>query len=142
MSYISLERFAYTPFGTFGRLVYGENRYFTVERPWDNNKKKISCIPEGRYKVVWYDAPTFGKTLAIVGGTVSLYDDPKFARSAVLFHAANTMDDLQGCIGLGRSLGFVNNKWAVTTSDKAVKEFLGLGIPDQTDLLISQYIPA
>lgn len=142
MSYISLERFAYTPFGTFGRLVYGENRYFTVERPWEDNKKRVSCIPEGRYKVVWYPSPTFGKTLAVLGGTVSLQEDPKSQRSFILFHAANTMDDLMGCIGLGRSLGYINNKWAITSSAQAVKEFLSLGIKDHTDLLITQYIPS
>lgn len=141
MSFILIERFGYTPFGTFGRLIYGDNRYFTVELPWKNNEKRVSCIPEGRYKVKWYNAPTFGKTLAVVGGTVSLYEDPKFKRSAVLFHKANTMDDLEGCIGLGTSLGYISAKWAVTNSSVATKEFLGLNIPDDTDLLIKQYLP-
>jgi hypothetical protein len=142
MSYIKIERFAYTPFGTFGRLEYDSNKYFTIERPWEDNKKSVSCIPEGRYKVVWYASPTFGRTLAVIGGTVSLFDDPKFQRSAILFHLANTMDDLRGCIGLGRSLGYINKKWAIVSSDKSVKEFLSLGIKDNTDLIISQYLPS
>ncbi len=142
MSYILLERFGYTPFGAFGRLIYGENRYFTIERPWEDNKKSVSCIPEGRYKVVWYNSPTFGRTLAVVGGTVSLQEDSNFQRSAILFHAANTMDDLRGCIGLGRSLGYVGNKWAITSSSNAVKEFLSLGIKDNEDLMIKQYLPS
>lgn len=140
MSYIVLERFAYTPFGTFGRLIYNDFRAFTVERPWANNAARESCIPEGTYKVKWYDSPKFGKTLAVVGETVSLFPDNKHARSAILFHKANTMDDLLGCIGLGKSLGYINSKWAVTSSTIAVDEFLKLGIADNTTLFVKQFI--
>jgi hypothetical protein len=141
MSYILLERFGYTPLGTFGRLIYGDKRYFTVERPWENNRRFVSCIPEGRYKVIWHNSPKFGRTLAVIGGTVSLHQNEKFERYAILFHAANTMDDLNGCIGVGRSLGYVNNKWAITSSADAIKEFLSIGIKDNEDLIIKQYLP-
>jgi hypothetical protein len=140
-SFLHLERFAYTPWGTFGRLIYGDNRFFSVERPWQNNEPRVSCIPEGRYKVVWYNSPRFGRTLAVVGGTVSLFPDNRFKRSAILFHTANTIDDILGCIGLGKSLGWVNNKWAITSSQLATNEFLSLNIPENTELLITQYIP-
>lgn len=140
MSYIVLERFAYTPFGTFGRLIYNDFRAFSVERPWADNKARESCIPEGKYQVKWYDSPKFGRTLAVVGETVSLFPDNVHARSAILFHKANTMDDLLGCIGLGKSLGYMNAKWAVTSSTLAMQEFLNLGIPDNTTLFVKQFI--
>ncbi len=140
MSYIVLERFAYTPFGTFGRLIYNDFRAFSVERPWADNKVRESCIPEGKYQVKWYNSPTFGNTLAVVGGTVSLFPDSAYARSAILFHKANTMDDLLGCIGLGKSLGYINAKWAVTNSTLAMQEFLSLGIQDNTTLFVKQFI--
>lgn len=140
MSYIVLERFAYTPFGTFGRLIYNDFRAFSVERPWADNKPRESCIPEGKYQVQWYDSPKFGKTLAVVGETVSLFPDNTHARSAILFHKANTMDDLLGCIGLGKSLGYMNAKWAITSSTLAMQEFLTLGIADNTTLFVKQFI--
>jgi hypothetical protein len=34
------------------------------------------------------------------------------------------MDDLLGCIALGSTLGFVNNKWAVLGSTATVTKFL------------------
>lgn len=141
VSFIHLQRFAYTPWGTFGRVIYNENRFFSVERPWQNNEPRVSCIPEGRYTVTWYNSPKFGKTLAVVGGTVSLFPNNKFKRSAILFHVGNTMDDLLGCIALGRSLGWVNNKWAITGSQHAMTDFLQLNIPENTELLINQYLP-
>jgi len=140
MSFLVLERFGYTPFGTFGRLIYNDFRAFSVERPWADNKPRESCIPEGKYEVKWYDAPSFGRTLAVVGGTVSLFPDNTHARSAILFHKANTMDDLLGCIGLGKSLGYMNAKWAVTSSGIAMQEFLDLKIPDGTTLFIKQFL--
>jgi hypothetical protein len=46
---IVLERFAYTPIGSFGRLMFPEFQCYTVERPWLDNKIRESCIPEGEY---------------------------------------------------------------------------------------------
>lgn len=140
MDFLILERFAYTPFGTFGRLTYNDERFFCLERPWENNKASVSCIPEGAYKVIWYNSPRFGKTLAVVGGSVSLFPEPKSQRSGILFHAGNTMDDLQGCIALGESLGYVNSKWAITDSGKAMSRFLSLKIPENCSLFIKPFI--
>lgn len=124
METVTLERFAYTPWGVFGRLVYGDFRAFTVERPWANNAARESCIPDGEYTLQWYNSPKFGPTWAVIGDTVSLFPTPGVARSAVLIHKGNTMDDLLGCIALGSTLGFVNNKWGVLNSTATVGQFL------------------
>lgn len=126
MTDIKLERFAYTPFGAFGRFIYGDFRAFTVERPWLNNRARESCIPEGKYTLQRYNSPKFGDTFAVVGGTVSLFPELHSTRSAILIHPANTMDDLLGCIALGSTLGYVKGKWAVLNSTITVKEFLSL----------------
>lgn len=124
MDTITLERFAYTPCGVFGRLVYNDFRAFTVERPWLNNKARESCIPDGEYSLKWYNSPKFGPTWAVIGETTSLFPEPGKARSAILFHKGNTMDDLLGCIALGSTLGTVNGKWAVLNSVVTVNKFL------------------
>ena len=122
---IHLERFAYTPMGTFGRLKFDDNEFscYTVERPWLNNEGRISCVPEGLYSLVWHNGPKFGKTVALVGGTVSEVPNGISKRSAILIHPANEMNDLQGCIGLGTSLGMVRNNWAVLNSVPTVRKF-------------------
>lgn len=123
---IQLERFAYTPMGTFGKLTYNDFTCYTVERPWLDNAGRISCIPEGQYKLVWHNGPKFGKTVALVGGTVSEFPDGISKRAAILIHPANEMNDLEGCIGLGASLGMVRERWAVISSGVTVKAFYAL----------------
>ena len=124
MEIVTLQRFSYGPWNVFNRIVYGDFRAFTVERPWLNNKARESCIPDGKYQMKWYNSPKFGQTWALIGDTVSLFPEAGKARAAILFHKANTMDDLLGCIGLGSTLGTVNGKWAVLNSTATVNTFL------------------
>jgi len=120
---ITLERFAYTPMGTFGRLTFDDFSCYTIERAWDGNKPYVSCIPEGSYFIQRFNSPKFGKVYAVYGETVSVTPNVNFARSAILIHPANVASDLQGCIGLGDSLGYVKNQWAVLNSVDLVKQF-------------------
>ena len=52
---MKIERFAYAEDGTFGSVVVGGYRVYTVECPWLENRVGLSCIPEGVYRCV----PTF-----------------------------------------------------------------------------------
>ena len=142
METITLERFAYTPWGVFGRLVYGDFRAFTVERPWLDNKAQVSCIPDGEYQLQWYDSPKFGPTWAVIGDTVSLFPEPGKARASVLIHPANTMDDLMGCIGLGSTLGTVNGKWGVLNSRGTVETFRSITKGKNLTLVITPSLGA
>lgn len=137
---VKLERFAYTPQGTFGRITYGTFTSYTLERPWDGNKPFVSCIPEGTYQLQWYASPKFGPTWALLGDTVSLQPSSK-ARSAILVHSANTTDQLQGCIALGTTLGVLNGRWAVANSRSAVQSFLERSKGHDLRIEISQYHP-
>ena len=115
---VELERFAYTPMGTFGVLSMDEFRCFTVERPWLNNKPSVSCIPRGIYTV------KFGRFHRGGYNCYELLDVP--GRSLIKIHVGNTMDDVIGCIAVGKGLGYVNDLWAVTSSRKAYDEFMRL----------------
>ena len=77
--------------GTNGELsVDGRKVCSTIELPWKDNAKSISCIPEGRYKVVKHTSPKFGLVAALTGVT---------GRDAILIHTANNAQrELQGCI--------------------------------------------
>lgn len=108
MTDMILERFAYSPFGTFGRLKGYGMECFTVERPWDGNKSDVSCIPEGIYTCKRVDSPKFGP------GMFEVQRVPH--RSHVLIHWGNTMHDVEGCIALGAKLGELGGLWAVLGS--------------------------
>jgi hypothetical protein len=82
---------AYFPNGTNGELLLdGEKICATIELPWKENKRRISCIPEGRYELRKRYTPRLGKHF-------KLKDVPE--RSGILIHAANdAMKELKGCI--------------------------------------------
>ena len=90
---------AYFKEGTNGTLFCSEKPFnctqdqflcHTIELPWRNNKRNISCIPEGEYQVETRFSKRFQHHLILknVAG-----------RSLILFHPANNaLKDLEGCI--------------------------------------------
>lgn len=77
--------------GTNGKITYmGKLICESIELPWRNNKRNISCVPEGRYLLVKRRHPKHGLQLAL--GIVP-------NREGILIHPANfAMRELQGCI--------------------------------------------
>jgi len=88
---ISILRFQSNENGTNGKLsIDGVDVCETIELPWKNNDKGLSCIPEGRYEVVKRVSEKHGKHLLVK-------DVPE--RSLILFHPANNaIQELRGCI--------------------------------------------
>lgn len=80
---------------TIGCLSYIKNgklyQFATLEPVWADNKKNISCIPEGEFNATKYPSKNFGSTYSV--------GVPE--RSGILFHAGNTTDDTTGCILIG-----------------------------------------
>ena len=129
---VTLERFAYTPMGTFGTLAVDDLTCYTVERPWEYNEPFESCIPEGEY--------TLKRSEYHRGGypTYEVTEVP--GRSLIKVHVANTMLNVYGCIGVGRALGYLNGMWAVKESQLTFDRFLETmdGVPEAT-LIISHF---
>lgn len=72
----------------------------TLERPWVQNLNKVSCVPAGGYPVVLEYSPHFDRELnelKLVPG-----------RSEVKIHVANYVRQLEGCIGVGLSVGDID----------------------------------
>lgn len=113
-----LKRFVCCPMGTFGRLTIGGWSGYTVERPWLDNQPRVSCIPQGCYRL--RQRPS-GVVTRSTGGQYThgweVCDVP--GRTYILVHPANTIDDVEGCIGPGSDLGVVAGKWAVLNSRQA-----------------------
>jgi hypothetical protein len=79
--------------GVQGTLRCGVFSCFTLERPWLNNQRRVSCIPAGTYKGRVLPSPRFGIDLP------ELLDVP--GRDQILIHPGNTIDDTEGCILIG-----------------------------------------
>ncbi len=63
---------------------------YTIELPWLNNQRQISCIPEGSYELVKRYSPKFGWHLHLQGVK---------GRDMILIHPANNaIIELRGCI--------------------------------------------
>ncbi|BAV07748.1 hypothetical protein SAMN05421788_10398 [Filimonas lacunae] len=83
--------------GTNGQLaVNGKLFCFTIELPWLQNQRHISCIPEGSYQLAKRHSEDRGYHLIL-----RAVPD----RSLILIHPANNaLQELQGCISPVSSL--------------------------------------
>ena len=130
---VTLARFAYSPWGTFGVLRFDDFKCFTVERPNLGNQPNISCIPEGTYPL----RPRYYNR-----GNYPAYEVCNVpGRSAILIHVANTMDEVQGCVAPGTNLGYIKGKWAVSASRSAFGAFMATmdGREDDIDIFFRSY---
>ena len=108
---------------TIGELfLNGERMCDTLENPWKDNQRNISCIPEGEYKV--------RLRLARESATrdylhLLVQDVPD--RDWILFHRGNSAKDTSGCIlvGLGSEQDVVYN--STLAMDLLMKEIINLG---------------
>jgi len=116
-------RDTFTKESTIGRLfINGESFCDTLENPWIDNQRNISCIPQGQYKVrLRY--PRESATREYLHLLVQ--DVPN--RDWILFHRGNTAKDTSGCIlvGNGREQDVVEN--SRLAMDLVIKEILNLG---------------
>ena len=124
-SQINLQRFCYHPTGTLGKISIEGETFYTIERPWLDNKPNISCIPTGTYDLERRDSPRFGETWY-------LPDVPD--RSWILMHVANFPSDVQGCIGIGTSL--MSDRIAVSNSRTALKAFESITVGKEWKMTI------
>tara|TARA_R110002074_G_scaffold102073_1_gene220502 strand:- start:71 stop:490 length:420 start_codon:yes stop_codon:yes gene_type:complete len=108
---------------TIGELfLNGERICDTLENPWLDNQRNISCIPEGNYDVR-LRLPRESATRDYLHLLVQ--DVPN--RDWILFHRGNTAKDTRGCIlvGLGSQQDVVSN--STLAMDLLIKELIHLG---------------
>ena len=111
---MELVRFGSFKDRTIGRLTYNGEHFYTVERPWLDNKQNISCIPTGFYELVRVDSPKFGPDTWEVANVTG--------RSHILIHVGNTAAaDVIGCIAIG--MGLFPQLQGVSSSKQAIENF-------------------
>ena len=116
-------------YGTFGMLLINKKVFCaTLELPYNDNKRNVSCIPYGFY--------TCEKTHSAKFGTVfEIMDVPNIDN--ILFHAGNTINDIEGCIIVAQYHGKLKDDRAVLNSGKTYKSFMNtLKDANECDLII------
>jgi len=131
MSVHILLRNGSTDQGTFGELIIRNKKFYTVERPWADNKPNVSCVPIGTYQLVDHSSQAHPNTFALVNEEMGVYHfkhemKKSGDRWGIVIHVANTIDDIEGCIGVGYNYGVVYTRWAVKQSRDATAEAVGM----------------
>lgn len=128
MTTVKLHRVISGSEGTFGVITFkGQPLCVTCENPWFDNQKNVSCIPAGNYECSSYSGTKHRNIW-------KLHDVPD--RTAIIFHAGNTINDTKGCILPGKNFGIINRMPAVMSSRQAI-EMLRRILPKEFDLIIT-----
>ena len=109
--------------GTLGMLVAPGFTCYTLELPWHNNQRNISCIPAGTYDVEIRKSPRYGNVYHVK-------EVPD--RSYILIHSGNWAGDkskgyrtnVAGCILLGQKRGILAGQLAVLNSRITINRFM------------------
>ena len=87
-------------------------KLYTLENPWLDNQRNISCIPAGEYLCRRVISPTYGETFEIMDVE---------GRTHILFHWGNWVKNTDGCVLLGQRDDEVPAVW---NSKAAHTEFM------------------
>lgn len=112
---LRLERFAFLPAATLGRLTYDAELWPTLELPWRGNEHEKSCIPDGDYTLARWQSPSKGPVLLLSGVP---------NRDFILIHVGNYPHDSKGCILIGHEFFGTLDAPAVVRSGMAMLELL------------------
>jgi hypothetical protein len=126
---LDLTRFSQNSDQTLGIMAVNDDNghtlaaFPTLELPWKDNARRISCVPTGRYKVSKRRSPRFGMSFI-------LHDVPD--RDFILIHVGNWVDHTKGCILPGTGFQDVNSDGLldVVSSRKAMNRLLEM-MPDE-----------
>ncbi|MDX1353680.1 DUF5675 family protein [Bizionia paragorgiae] len=96
-------------------FVNGHFICFMIELPWLNNKRQVSCIPEGVYELKPRFSDRFGDHLHVLDVS---------QRNLILIHPANNASkELEGCLAPVSQLSGVGVGWS---SRLAMQKILSL----------------
>ena len=129
-----ISRYVFTDKQTIGNgFVLGLGNFIkyefrTLELPYLDNQKQISCIPCGDYKVIKRKSKKYGNHFHVL-------DVPN--RSYILIHNGNFNYQTKGCVLIGDDLMYLNENddIDVINSKKTLKKLYSV-LPDEFDLSI------
>jgi hypothetical protein len=108
-----------------GQIVFA---FKTLELPWLENKRKVSCIPKGVYNTVKRTSPKYGSHF-------HLQDVP--GRTWILIHHGNYYRDTLGCILPGRTHADIDSDgYSDVTHSKQTMQKLNELLPESFKTVI------
>ena len=104
-----LKRETYNKTQTLGKLTITDGttvllECVTLELPWKNNKRNVSCIPRGSYRVVRRNTPKFREHFHITQVPERYY---------ILIHPGNFYYQTRGCVLVGQAYKDINKDGVV-----------------------------
>lgn len=112
-------------------------KLYTIELPWRDNEKNISCVPEGEYVLRKRESAVVRRTS---GGAYTrgweVCDVPD--RTHIMIHVGNTVDDIEGCIAVGTRVGYLGKNMAVLNSRAAFSKLMEAMADEEYDLIITE----
>lgn len=124
---VNLFRYERSDQGTIGFMTSSNFSCYTIELPWNDNQRQISCIPPGIYPTVIRISPKYGRTYWVQNVT---------GRSYILIHSGNWggyklengeniyRTHTMGCILPGSKPGFLAGQRAVLNSRITLRKFM------------------
>ena len=110
--------------GSFGVWLWnGETFCVTLELPYRQNRKNVSCIPAGTYQCVLTPSPLVERITK--GKWKQAYEITGIPnRSRVLVHPGNLVEDTEGCVLAASSYGKLKGERAVLNSGATFDSFM------------------
>lgn len=111
--------------GKFSLLEAGDVSLWIMEREWNGNRRNVSCVPRGNYKLVPHHGTKYPNTWALKGLTVAGGDVPdrSKARFACVIHSAKHPTDLEGCLAPAEA---ISSHGQAINSRQATDSLLGI----------------
>lgn len=110
MKSLTLKRISNSEKITYGVFIddsTGLPLCLSLELPWMENRRSISCIPEGKYYCEPYTSAKYKDVFQVM----DVRD-----RSSILIHVGNKLSHTEGCILPGMQYGYLNGEIAVLGS--------------------------
>lgn len=116
-----------------GLMIVNGTPLCTLERPWlpseeyPSGESGNSCIPAGEYDLIKAYSPKFDTEMYyIVNQDLGVFlrkedRDHDWQRWGCMFHSANWVHQINGCIAPGLQLGKIGDKFGVRSSKNAMK---------------------
>lgn len=136
-SYLEILRSEYQPAQTLGEFRVKDHqgktlfKGVTLELPWEENRRRVSCIPKGTYQAEEREDPDsqFQYPHILIKGVEG--------RSWILGHAGNFYSDTLGCILFGARFKDIDGDEIldITRSRETLERILEL-LPDHFEIRI------
>jgi len=132
---ILLERHAYLPDRTMGKLYVEDEILHTLERPWIRSPlhrggaNYESCVPDGVYALQAFDSDNHHNVWSLMNVALNVFvhepdEGVGGGRWAILIHIGNYTKDIVGCIAPGLTAD-EHNVWHSTKAVERLRELLG-----------------